>query len=396
MAIAVETFLPTITTLETAESLDALAGSWNALSAEVPFRSHEWLTNWWRHYGGSSRRLFVVALRDSAGQLIGLAPWYIERVPGSGRVVRFLGSGVVCSDYLSLLCLPGHEGEVARHLASWLTDAAARDWDQLEFSGVAHDDGALPSLIEHLAADGQLTDQRLDCHCWRTELPADWEGFLAGLSSSRRQRTRTLLRRSIDSGRVALREVENVEDLEYAFPLLIDLHQKRRRSLGQAGCFANRQFTDFHREVSRAMLAAGTLRMLWLELAGHPIAVEYGFVGGKTIYYYQGGFDPAAADDRPGWLCFGASLRRAIEQGYQAFDFLRGDESYKGSWRADSQPMLQYRVFGRGTSAQVRRAAWHTTQSARRFVRGCRAALASKVRTGGANPPRDGKNDRPE
>jgi CelD/BcsL family acetyltransferase involved in cellulose biosynthesis len=279
---------------------------------------------------------------------------------------------------LSLLCLPGYEAEVARRFATWLTGPAARDWDQLEFTGVAHDDPAMQLLIEHLSADGQLSDQRFDFQCWRTQLPPDWDSFLAGLSSSRRQRTRMLLRRSVDQGRIVLREVATAEDLAHAFPILVDLHQKRRQSLGQEGCFACPQFSDFHRDVSRRFLAAGKLRMLWLERAGQPIAVEYGFVGGDTVYYYQGGFDPAAADERPGWLCIGASLRRAIDEGYCAYDFLRGDESYKASWHAESRPMLQYRVFGRGSSGQLRRAAWWSTQSAKRFVRGCKAALAPK------------------
>ncbi len=332
MALVTETSLSTITTLETVESLDALAGQWKRAGRRRAVSQPPVVGD----LVETLRRLpalFCAALRNSADQLIGLAPWYIERVPGSGRVVRFLGSGAVCSDYLSLLCLPGYEEEVARQFVSWLTGPAARDWDQLEFTGVAHDDPAMPLLVEHLSADGQLSEQRLDCQCWRTQLPPDWASFLAGLSASRRQRTRMLLRRNVDQGRIVLRRVETAEDLAYAFPLLVDLHQKRRRSLGQEGCFACPQFSDFHRDVSRRFLAAGKLRMLWLELAGQPIAVEYGFVGGDTIYYYQGGFDPTAADEQPGWLCFSASLRLAIDEGYRAYDFLRGDESYKASWR---------------------------------------------------------------
>jgi CelD/BcsL family acetyltransferase involved in cellulose biosynthesis len=126
--------------------------------------------------------------------------------------------------------------------------------------------------------------------------------------------------------------------------------------------------------------------MLSLELAGRPIAVEYGFVGNDTIYYYQGGFDPAASDERPGWLCFSVSLRRAIDEGYRAYDFLRGDESYKASWNAESQQMLKYRVFGRGPAAQLRRAAWYTKQGVKRLVRNCRSALRPKVKPAGANP----------
>ena len=80
------------------------------------------------------------------------------------------------------------------------------------------------------------------------------------------------------------------------------------------------------------------------------MAAEYGFVGDDTIYYYQGGFEPELADESPGWLSLAASLRLAIDQGYRSYDFLRGDESYKSSWRTVARPLV--RVASWVTSAR--------------------------------------------
>src|SRR5581483_9649647 len=122
--------------------------------------------------------------------------------------------------------------------------------------------------------------------------PSSWDAYLATLSKSRRPHMRALCRRNFDTGRVTLHVVKTPKQLERAFAILIDLHQKRRESLAQPGCFSSRQFTDFQRDVAARMLASGRLRLLWLELEGRPIAVEYGFSGGGAVYYYQGGFDP--------------------------------------------------------------------------------------------------------
>ncbi|MEE8169416.1 MAG: GNAT family N-acetyltransferase [Phycisphaerae bacterium] len=53
---------------------------------------------------------------------------------------------------------------------------------------------------------------------------------------------------------------------------------------------------------------------------------------GERAYYYQSGWDPAAAALSPGMLCLARAIRVAIEEGLCVFDFLRGSESYKSHW----------------------------------------------------------------
>jgi CelD/BcsL family acetyltransferase involved in cellulose biosynthesis len=192
---------------------------------------------------------------------------------------------------------------------------------------------------------------------------------LATLSKSRRERIRQLDRRCFTTGRAVLHEVKNAVELARCFTLLIDLHQRRRESLGQRGCFRSAAFTAFHRDLCEQMLEDGRLRMLWMEIEGRTAAVEYGIVGGDTVYYYQGGFDPDLADERPGWLSFSGSLHQAIDEGYRKFDFLRGDEQYKASWHAEPQPLVQVRVVGRRAAARARNVAWRTGECLRGWAR---------------------------
>ncbi len=365
-------------TRETFDDVECLADEWNALAGDAPFRSHEWLVTWWRHFGVGRRELFVVTLRDPQQRLIGLAPWYLDRLPRRGRVIRFLGSDAACSEYLTVLCAQGYERAVPTQLALWLTGSVAHDWDLLEFTSVPQNDAALRLLVSRLAGAGHQTHERSGASCWRSELPADWETFLANLSSRRRQKTRTLLRRSIDDGRIQLGMVTNSAELDRVFPQLVDLHQRRRHSLGQEGCFASRQFTDFQLDVSHRLLLSRRLRMLWLEMAGRTIAVQYGLVGGGTVYYYQGGIDPDAADEQPGSLCVIASLRKAIEEGYRVFDFLRGDEAYKASWNTLPVPLVELRVAGRGPVARLRHLGWRVMQKLRDHGRQWKARRAHK------------------
>jgi CelD/BcsL family acetyltransferase involved in cellulose biosynthesis len=349
--------------------LQDLAPQWDALAGEVPFRSFEWMETWWRHYREPRSRLFTLLVTDDQGELVGIAPWYITRSPHQGRVVRFLGSGEVCSDYLTVLARPELADAVAGRLADWLANEAASQWNLLDLKGVLENDRVISHLGQRLREYGHVVDRQADMSCWRTELADDWDQFLATLSKTRRARTRTLLRRAIDNGRAVVHEVKTDSELERAFAILVDLHQKRRRSLSQAGCFVSQRFTEFHREMTGRLLAGGQLRILWTELEGRPVAAEYGFVGGDTVYYYLGGFEPEVADECPGWLGLGVSLKLAIEQGYRVYDFLRGDESYKASWRATAQPLVHVRIVGNQTSARVRYATWRACKEIKGWAR---------------------------
>jgi CelD/BcsL family acetyltransferase involved in cellulose biosynthesis len=354
------------------DSLRALARAWNALAGDIPFRGWEWYERWWRHYRDPHSRLMVLSVSDERGEIVGIAPWYVRRSLRQGRVVRFLASGEVCSDYLTILAEPELADAVATRLADWLAAEGAGCWDLLDLEGVEQDDRAIASLGARFAEHNHWVDRQAELSCWRSELPGDWQKFLATLSKSRRDRTRGLLRRAVETGRAVVHRATTRDELEQAFAILVDLHQKRRRSLLQQGCFASKQFTEFHREIAAVLLTSGRLRMLWTELDGRPVAAEYSIVGGDTVYYYLGGFEPELADQTPGWLSLAASLKLAIEEGYRAYDFLRGDESYKASWRATARPLVRVRIVGSRKSARVRfstlRACFEVKDRARRFL----------------------------
>jgi CelD/BcsL family acetyltransferase involved in cellulose biosynthesis len=339
------------------EQLAGLAPHWNALAKGVPFRSWCWLAAWWRHYGGSvgrpGRRLFVLAVYDAETRLVGLAPWYIDSHAVRGGVVRFLGSGDVCSDYLSILALAGQEEQIAAALADWLCGDSLADgrhaWNALSLRGIDAEDGITRHFITAMQARGSLAWREPGANCWRIHLPATWDDYLATLSKSHRKQLRRLQKRWFETGRATLRLVRNEDDLGRGLTILADLHQRRRQALGQPGRFADASFAAFHREAAGQLLRQGSLHLAWVELDGHAVAAEYQVSGSDVVYAYQSGVDPTALNVEPGRLIMMATLRRAIEEGYRAFDLLRGDEPYKPHWRAQPRPSVHVTVLpGRG------------------------------------------------
>ena len=268
--------------------------------------------------------LFVLCVEDD-GELIALAPWYIESFPLHGRVVQFLGSGPVCTDYMSVLCKPGwEETKSAKALARWLSVEANQvghesGWNQIELEGI---DSLVPAtrIMQHAwptswyGADRWCIAGR-ECPAGAWRCPATGtntcaEGCPRSPPPARSCRQLALGECSIRAGETTLRTARSESELDEGWRTLIDLHQRRRRSLGDPGCFAAPRFEQFHRDVVRRLLPSGQLRLHWLELDGEPIAAEYHLAGDNgVIYAYQSGIEIDALGVAPGRLITLAILR---------------------------------------------------------------------------------------
>lgn len=398
-AMAMTQAMPWRVTRLTEQALAGLGSEWNSLTDGVPFRSWEWLATWWRHYGateGDPRRpheLYILGVYDHANVLVGIAPWYVDNTRSHSRIVRFLGSGEVCSEYLTVLCRSQCRERVAAILAAWLVSRStcaktcdpADRWDILEWTSIDVRDPMMLELTERLVRGGALVRTRPGAPCWRIELPGSWEEYLSRLSRSHRKQILQLERRIFASGRAVSQMISDPEDLREALRLLTDLNQRRARQLGTPCCFESQRYLSFHAEVAALLLQAGQLRFQWLQLDSHRIACEYQLAGNGEMYAYQGGFAPEFLPNQPGRLSTIVALREAIEGGFRGYDLLRGDEAYKAHWRARPQATLDLRIWPGAPVDRLRRAATITADEVRRQLRRWRRFAHQLL---GANPDR--------
>jgi CelD/BcsL family acetyltransferase involved in cellulose biosynthesis len=366
--------------ITTDDELAALKTRWNELADGEPMRSWNWLATWWKYYGPTNgggdrltgRELRVVAVFDDAehqsGQLIGIAPWYLDRTIVKGNVLRPLGSGEVCTDHLSLVCSPADATRVAAAVAEYLT-VEDDEWDRLELPAVDVGDNAVDQLADELEGRECLVTRYPAGNTWIVDLPTSWDDYVKSLSQNNRRQVRRVHKRLIESGRSERHIATCADDFEPVWQVFVRLHQLRRKSLNEPGCFASRAFHDFHHEIALQLLAAGQLRMSWVDVDGSPIATEYQFVGRKTNYSYQSGIDPDRMNISPGHLANSFAVRRAIEEGRAHFDFLRGDEPYKAFWRATPRPTFDCVMVPNRRLAKLRGRLTHAATTLKDWVK---------------------------
>jgi CelD/BcsL family acetyltransferase involved in cellulose biosynthesis len=112
-----------------------------------------------------------------------------------------------------------------------------------------------------------------------------------------------------------------------------------------------------------------------LELDGKPAAAEYHLAGDGILYVYQAGVNPDLMEHQPGNVINLMILRQAIERGYRAYDFLRGDEVYKARFGAQPRPTVGWRVVPPCATAQLRHNLWLAGNNVKQWIKG-------KVRSG--------------
>ncbi len=360
--------------LDQLEACRQIARAWDCMAHGVPFRRTAWLHSWWERYG-EERDLFVLQVTDQHGEVVGIAPWFIEYSVRQGHVVRPLGSGETCSDYLGILVTREHEQQVTAALADWLLSAAdgergeENQWDLLDLVSADVQDSVMTRFVKQLESVGAHAHCRAGASCWRTTLPETWDEYLGMLSKSHRKRVRRLDRKWLENGAARLRTVTSSEQLEQAMGTLIELHQQRQLSVGNPGCFASEPFRAFLTDVARRLLREQMLRLHWLEINGDPVAAEFQILDDKATYAYLGGMSSSMPESSPGQLIQIAILKQCIAEGQRAFDFLRGDEAYKRHWMVEQRRCCDYRIIPRRHVAQLRHQVWLAGDTMKHWIR---------------------------
>ena len=288
----------------------------------TPFQTWEWHRTWFDHYGKGKRPYILTAYEG--GDLVALYP--LARRGGLWSVLRSSGAGP--SDYLHPLIRPGHAAPAEAAFREHLVEEAKASLVDLH---------ELRDDLSSLRLEGENTIEQSTCLV--LDLPQTFDGYLATLGKSLRYDVRRLDKPLFKQGKATIEPVTG-DGVGPGLDIFFEQHKKRWHKRGLPGVFLRRA-QAFHHDWGRQAIAQGWLWLSILRYEDQPIGALYAMTLGPTVYFYQAGFDPAHSALSPGTLLVAQTIRRAIEEGKTAFDFLRGDEPYKRRWN----PQREYRSF---------------------------------------------------
>lgn len=162
-----------ITTYTDSSVFDALAGEWNALlsrsATKTLFLTLEWQKTWWQSLGEGDLR--VIAMRDEAGALIGLAPLFFGANALAGAEVALVGCREV-SDYLDFIFDRAHETACYQALIDVLAAPDCPPWNFIGLCNIPETSPTFTRLPDLAQARGWRTEMKFEDVCPIRNSPA--------------------------------------------------------------------------------------------------------------------------------------------------------------------------------------------------------------------------------
>ncbi|MDQ6784366.1 MAG: GNAT family N-acetyltransferase [Actinomycetota bacterium] len=319
--------------------LTALGGAWAAL-ADATGGSHYtqpfWCLAWWRHFG---RGALHVAVAESRGRLVALAPLYRVRVAGVDRL-RFLGSGL--RPVSEILVASGQESAAAQLWATLLSSSRSL----IELQGYRQAGLGLRALRQ---AEGRPWIAELAGACPTITLTGSLADYMGRRPSGLRRKLRKA--QELSDQEAASLDVSVATD-----PGGVDRRLRDATAVFDAAETAAPRlhlladpYRDFTAEMLHAAAAQQRLALFVLYVAERPAATAFALRSGTTWGYSGPRFDPALHRYSPGHLVLRAIVEHAYAAGADGVDLLSGDARYKREWSTGGYDLLT--IYGASSPA---------------------------------------------
>lgn len=332
-----------VTMYDMPQAFEALKADWNDLLARsytnIIFSTWEWQKHWWDAY--QEGELLIIGFRSGGGVLLGIASFFIAKDDEGKKVLAFVGSEDV-TDYLDLIIDHEHTEEVLRCLSGVLQENRSR-YDVIRLCNIPDDSPTLTHfapLLESFAPKVEITPHEV---CPLFVLPKTLDGYFDSLDSKQARELKRKLRRAEGSGDMAWYIVDDSHDLnaelERFLKLMAKSHPQKARFL------ENPKHVAFFKVFMPVAYEKGWLQLNFETVLETPVATYLNFVYRNDLLVYNSGLDPEAYGAlSPGIILLVNNIEYAIKQGKNAFNFLRGNESYKYLMGAKDSTIYQIKA----------------------------------------------------
>lgn len=313
-----------VTVLESVPHDPEIGAAWNDLvaRAERPevFFTHQWALASARAFADTYRPLTFLGYE--AGTLVGVAA--MAQVREHADTACFMTAST--ADYCDILSDPSHREAMA---GAVLTELRKREITNVVWGNVPSE-SCTPRVIPSVAALGGFhLHDRPAYNCGVIELRDHSQRQEVLRTITRKERERRALKKLARIGEIQLRHLEG-KQLAPALDSILSAQVVRFLITDRLSPLISHPRRVFLQQLAAQLDAAGWLRISQLEVAGKPIAWNYGFRFADTWFWYLPTFLVEYEEYSPGSCLLRLLTEEACaDTSVRRLDLGLGDEPYK-------------------------------------------------------------------
>ncbi len=286
--------------------------------------------------------LFIEILKQNV--TIGILPLMFRNDFRKGvipyRRIRFFGS--TFSDFNCVYGNAGNLETVIEESFDWLFKSGFR-WEEMILDDLLDSSLAVNHIHNYLAKK-QITFKAEKGQYFYIRLDRPWADVINGMSKSFVLKNIRLAKNRINAAgqwEIIYKPLLNADEiLNKASPI----HTERQKSLSRESAFLNAETFDFYKAIISYFSGRDQFQTFWLNLRGKPIAYMLGFCLDKTFYWWNTAFNPDFSGLYPSRFLQYHVLEYMHQNGYNEFNFMRGESGYKDKWTDTTRINWRFRI----------------------------------------------------
>jgi len=350
-----------IEVITTEEGLSNLEEEWNRLSKTAAFPNVFMTFDWFRAWNQrltqedrSGRRNLSVLVLKQNGTVAGISPLIHRTASRFGYAVRkveFVGGHADYNDFV-LGNDPAGQGKA---IADFLTQTQDH-WDLVDLRNL-RETGSTIALIEKALSHAGLMYRVLpeEERCPYLPIDAPWAVMLSKFSPHPRHNLRTQQNRldRMSAQGLRVRIIENPQDEPRLLEELIAL-DRQKHVHGELSQPFIAKYPEVFQSLFDTLGPRGWVYVALMELGDRPLGSLVGFRCGKNLWAYQTAYNRSFSRLSPGTMLVPALIDYGFSHGYNEYDFLRGEESYKMRWSTGFHQTYRLLVWGGRWTSRAR------------------------------------------
>ena len=325
--------------IDTDAGFEAIRQNWETVFMADPHSRHFLSWGWLRDYMPRRKRWFILALRERSegSPYVAFFPLRIvtEADKKTGRFHdSIVMAGNAAADYTGFITLPEYENNAVAGFCSYIRQ---QNWTELKLDYLSGPPERRDAMIRALQGPLVMFRDNMptnpyninNCICPVVALPDTFDSYLdSHMSSQSRQKLRRFMRK-VEGGDEYRITFATRETIKRDMGILFDFW--RIRWAPHKGKERTELLIGATRQMLMDVYIRGDLEVPVLWFGDQPLGALANIIDRqkKSVLFYITGRDENWKTPSPGLVLHGHCIRRAIEQGFKTYDFLRGNEPYK-------------------------------------------------------------------